>query len=103
MQSFAEHLATTGSHPALEGEAVQVVRQRRQPLRKFHEGRGGRRLGDRIAYVTRPELLDGESASGVTWVEDPTFSEAQALKSEPGLSAILDLARRNGIALCIKG
>jgi hypothetical protein len=82
---------------------VQFGRERRQPLRKFHEGRGGRRLGDRIAYVTRPELLDAESTRGVTWVEDPNFSETRALKCEPGLSAILDLARREGIALCIKG
>jgi hypothetical protein len=82
---------------------VQFGRERRRPLRKFHEGRGGRRLGDRIAYVTQPELLENESARGVTWVEDPSFSEANAVKSEPGLSAILDLARRNGIALCIKG
>jgi hypothetical protein len=53
--------------------------------------------------VTQPELLEEESARGVTWVEDPSFSETHAVKSEPGLSAILDLARRNGIALCIKG
>ena len=87
----------------MEAMPVQFVRERRQPLRKFHEGRGGRRLGDRIAYVTRPELLERESARGVTWVEDRHFSEAHALKREPGLSAILDLARRDGIALCIKG
>jgi hypothetical protein len=82
---------------------VHFVRVSGPRLRKFIEGRGGRRLGDRIAYVLRPELLERTAAPGESWVEDVTFSETQALRSEPGLATVLDLARRRGIALCIKG
>ena len=77
--------------------------ERRPPLRRFFEGRGGRRLGDRIAYATKPELLGGEIGLGTHWTEDRDFSEAHALKKEPGLAALLDIARKTGIALCIKG
>lgn len=79
------------------------LRNRNLRLRKFVEGRGGRRLGDRIAYVVRPELLDHHPADHGPWVEDPDFSETLALRTEPGVRAVLDLAWRTGIAFCIKG
>ena len=73
------------------------------PIRKFIENCGGRRVGDRIAYVTDPALLaDGEDDK-VGWLEDKAFEEKSALRDWPGLKSLFDRARRNGIALCIKG
>jgi hypothetical protein len=105
MQSFRDQVARTGAPaPAHGGKPVKsVFPERRPPLRRFFEGRGGRRLGDRIAYVTKPEFLEEETGLGAHWTEDRDFSEAHALKKEPGLAALLDIARRTGIALCIKG
>ena len=72
------------------------------PVRKFVQSRGSRRLGDHIAYVTNPQLLSPGPAIG-GWVEDKGFDVKVALRDWPGLKALFDLARRNGIALCIKG
>jgi len=71
-------------------------------LRKFVQSRGSRRLGDHIAYVTNPQLLSSGPAVG-GWTEDKGFDEKVALRDWPGLTALFDQARRNGIALCIKG
>lgn len=73
------------------------------PLRRFDEKPGGRRLGDRIAYVTRPEMLGDHAASRSVWVEDAGFEENAALREHPGLRSVFDLARRRGIAVCVKG
>jgi hypothetical protein len=72
------------------------------PLRRFVQSRGSRRLGDHIAYVTNPQLLSAAPAVG-EWTEDKGFDEKVALRDWPGIKVLFDQARRNGIALCIKG
>jgi hypothetical protein len=70
-------------------------------IRKFVE-RAGRRVGDRVAYVTNPLYLT-ETAAQTEWLEDRAFEEQAALRDWPGLKTLFDRARRTGIALCIKG
>jgi hypothetical protein len=70
---------------------------------KFIEMPGGRRVGDRIAYVTRPEALALEAGPLDRWQEDRSFDERAAMRDGSGLTQLLDLARRHGVALCIKG
>jgi hypothetical protein len=79
------------------------TRDRALTLRKFVEEPGGRRVGDRIAYLTRVELLEDHLAQQAVWVEERGFDEAAALREHPGLRSVFDLARRQGIAVCVKG
>ena len=72
-------------------------------VRKFIQARGGRRVGDRIAYVTNPLLLSDGGVPNGDWQEDKSFDEKVALRDWPGLQNLLERAKRHGIALCIKG
>jgi hypothetical protein len=72
-------------------------------IRKFVEVPGGRRVGDRIAYVVDAELLANQAGPLSHWQEDRSFDERTALREGPGLQQVLNVARRDGIALCIKG
>jgi hypothetical protein len=72
-------------------------------IRKFLELPGGRRIGDRVAYVTDTTMLAEQAGPLQAWREDSSFDERTALRDGPGLQQVLDLARRTGIALCIKG
>ena len=77
--------------------------QKNARVRKFIEAPGGRRMGDRVAYVTNIELLAIEAGPAKHWREEQGFDEGAALRDGPGLRQVLDLARKNGIAICIKG
>jgi hypothetical protein len=82
----------------------KTVRAARAPsIRKYVQSCGGRRVGDRIAFVTNPQLLlDGRSTLA-DWLEDKSFEENTALRDMPGLRPLLERARHAGIAWCIKG
>jgi hypothetical protein len=84
-------------------EARFQPRGRAVALRKFVEEPGGRRVGDRVAYLTRVELLADHIAWRAVWVEEHGFDETAALREHPGLRSVFDLARRQGIAVCVKG
>jgi hypothetical protein len=78
-----------------------AIAAKKPTIRKFVE-RAGRRVGDRVAYVTNPLCLS-EMAGQTEWLEDRAFEEQAALRDWPGLQTLFDRARRTGIALCIKG
>jgi hypothetical protein len=80
---------------------TSVRAAKRPTIRKFVE-HAGRRVGDRVAYVTNPLFLS-ETAAQTEWLEDRAFEEQAALRDWPGLRSLFDRARRTGIALCIKG